>query len=104
MPVTGVTAASYGGAATVGRVTVDSYGRVTSAGNVSIAIDASAVTSGTLGVGRGGTGATTFTTNGILYGNATGAVQVSAAGTEGQVLQANATGVPNFGMLDGGAF
>jgi hypothetical protein len=46
----------------------------------------------------------TFTTNGILYGNATGSIKVTAAGTDGQVLLANPTGTPVFSMLDGGTF
>ncbi len=101
---TGVTALTYGGADTVGRFTVDTWGRITSAGNSAIAISAAAVTSGTLPVGRGGTGQTTFTTNGILYGQGASSLAVTAAGTEGQVLQASASGIPNFGMLDGGTF
>jgi hypothetical protein len=52
----------------------------------------------------GGTGITSVTTNGILYGNNTGALKVTAAGTEGQVLQASATGVPLFAHIDGGTF
>jgi hypothetical protein len=52
----------------------------------------------------GGTGVSSFTTNGILYGNNAGDLKVTSAGTEGQVLQASATGVPQFGMLDGGTF
>ena len=52
----------------------------------------------------GGTGMITFTTNGILYGNAAGDLKVTAAGTEGQVLQASSSGVPQFAMLDGGTF
>lgn len=59
---------------------------------------------GTINVAYGGTGMITFTTNGILYGNGSGAIKVTGAGTEGQVLQASATGVPQFGMLDGGTF
>ena len=101
---TGVTATSYGGAATVGTFVVNEWGRITSAGNTAIAIDASAITSGILSVPRGGTGVGTFTANGILYGNSTGSLKVTAAGTEGQVLQASAAGVPSFGMLDGGTF
>jgi hypothetical protein len=58
----------------------------------------------TITVPYGGTGRTSATTNGILFGNGTGAFGVTGAGTEGQVLQANASGVPNFGMLDGGSF
>lgn len=57
-----------------------------------------------IAVAYGGTGQTTFTTNGILFGNGSGALNVTAAGTEGQVLQASAAGTPNFGMLDGGTF
>lgn len=101
---TGVTAATYGSADKVGVFTVDQWGRITSASNASIAIDASAITSGILPVSRGGTGVNTFETHGILYGNSTGSISVTTAGTEGQVLQATASGIPQFGMLDGGAF
>jgi hypothetical protein len=52
----------------------------------------------------GGTGATSFTQNGILYGNTTGTLKVTGAGTEGQVLQADASGVPQFSHIDGGTF
>jgi hypothetical protein len=55
-------------------------------------------------VADGGTGVSTFTTNGIIFGNGTGALLVTAAGTEGQVLQAGSGGVPQFGTLDGGSF
>lgn len=57
--------------------------------------------SGQLAVSRGGTGASSFTTNGILYGNGSGALQVSAAGTAGQVLIANGSGIPTFTSLSG---
>ena len=65
----------------------------------------------------GGTGVSTFTTNGILYGNAAGAVQVTAEanmGTPGsgadvntsfQVLTVTAAGVPVWtDTIDGGTF
>jgi hypothetical protein len=52
----------------------------------------------------GGTGLTSFTQNGILFGNTAGDLKVTSAGTEGQVLQASSTGIPQFGMLDGGTF
>lgn len=58
----------------------------------------------TVQVSYGGTGNTTFTTHGVLFGAGTGPLQVTDAGTEGQVLQANFSGVPVFGHLDGGAF
>lgn len=57
-----------------------------------------------IGVADGGTGASTFTTNGVLYGNGASAIQVTSAGTDGQVLQANASGVPVFAHIDGGTF
>lgn len=49
-----------------------------------------------LGVADGGTGASTFTSKGVLYGNGASALQATAAGTDGQVLVANATGTPVF--------
>jgi hypothetical protein len=55
-------------------------------------------------VTHGGTGSSSFTTNGILFGNGTSPLNVTAAGTEGQVLQASSAGVPQFAMLDGGTF
>lgn len=68
------------------------------------AANADFLTTGTVVVGRGGTGLGTVTTNGILYGQGTSAMIATAAGTEGQVLQANASGVPFFGSLDCGTF
>jgi hypothetical protein len=50
----------------------------------------------TLGVAQGGTGAATFTSNGVLYGNGAGAIQATAAGTSAQFLVANGSGVPVF--------
>lgn len=58
----------------------------------------------TVNVAYGGTGMISFTTNGILYGNATGAIKVTSPGTDGQVLLANPSGEPIFSMLDGGTF
>lgn len=68
------------------------------------ASNGSYISSGIVRVPYGGTGVTSFTTNGILYGNNSGDLKVTGAGTEGQVLQASAAGVPSFGMLDGGTF
>ena len=68
------------------------------------------VTSGTwtipaqLTVGYGGTGASSFTSNGIMYGNGTGTVQATAAGTTGYFLYSNA-GTPDWtNVIDGGTF
>jgi hypothetical protein len=46
---------------------------------------------GTLPVANGGTGATTLTTNNVLLGNGTSALQVVAPGTLGNVLVSNGT-------------
>jgi len=52
----------------------------------------------------GGTGATTFTDAGVLLGNGTGAIQVTSAGTAGQVLTSNGAGVdPTFQNATSGA-
>ena len=59
-------------------------------------LDADNISAGTLAVARGGTGANAFGANGVLYGNGNGAIQVTAAGTDGQCLRANASGVPVF--------
>ncbi len=47
-----------------------------------------------LSVGQGGTGGTTFTLNGVIFGNGTSALQTTSAGSPGQVLIANASNVP----------
>ena len=66
-------------------------------GSTTNAIDlATAEVAGTLPVANGGTGASTFTSNGVLFGNTTGAVQATTAGTSGQILLANGSGVPTF--------
>jgi hypothetical protein len=55
----------------------------------------------TLAVGRGGTGAGTFTANGVLLGNTAAAFQVTAAGTANQVLRIpGGGGAPVFGQVD----
>lgn len=54
-------------------------------------------------VADGGTGVSTFTTNGVIFGNGSGALQVTAAGANGTILQ-SVGGVPQFGTLDGGSF
>jgi hypothetical protein len=54
---------------------------------------------GTLPVGNGGTGATTLTLNGVVYGNGTSAAGITAAGTTGQVLIATTSGAPSWGAV-----
>ena len=91
---------------------IKSYGLISNGTNLNltanstlaVAIVANTLTLSTaLGVASGGTGAGTFTTNGILYGNGTGALQVTAAGADGKVLT-SVSGTPTWADLDGGSF
>jgi len=54
-------------------------------------LNAANISSGTLGVANGGTGATTLTANNVLLGNGTSAPQAVAPGTSGNVLTSNGT-------------
>jgi len=98
------TAADHGTASSVPAFRVEANGRISSANSTAIAIAASAITSGTLGVARGGTGAGTFTTNGVLLGQGTSAFTTASSSTEGHLLTINASGVPTFSHLQGGTF
>lgn len=97
-------AGDYGSASIIPVLTLAANGRVSAVTNTSIAIGASAITSGTLGVARGGTGNTTFTNNGVLLGQGTSAITTVYSSTEGHILQINSSGVPVFGVLNGGSF
>lgn len=78
---------------------IDTLGNLTSA---SALATVGTITSGTWGatdvtVPNGGTGVSTLGDAGVLVGNGTGVVQVTAAGTSGQVLTSNGAGVdPTF--------
>ena len=87
---------------TITSISVDVYGRTTN-------ISGSAISG--LTVGQGGTGVSSFTTNGITYGNGTGPLQVTAAaGTSdqtwsNQILTVTNAGVPVWATtMDGGTF
>lgn len=54
---------------------------------------------GTLNVANGGTGATSLTNNGVVYGTGTTAVGTVAVGTTGQVLTANTGSPPTWTTL-----
>ena len=98
------TAADHGTASSVPAFRVEANGRISSANSTAIAIAATQITSGTLGVARGGTGAGTFTTNGVLLGQGTSAFTTASSSTEGHLLTINASGVPTFSHLQGGTF
>ena len=100
------TAATYANASHVPVITTDAYGRISAVTNTSIAIAASQITSGTLGVTRGGTGFASYTANGVIIGGVTttSALSSVASSTEGHVLQINSSGIPTFAHLNGGSF
>ena len=91
---------------TITSITLNNYGEVTAYTGSAIAIDTSQVTSGTLGVARGGTGAASFSTTGVIISGATSTSALSAltSATEGHVLQINSSGAPTFAHLNGGTF
>ena len=99
LATTGVTAGTYA------KVSVDAKGRVLGSAAL-VAADlpvhsAALITSGTLTVPNGGTGATAFTSNGVLLGNGAGAINASGTGSAAQILRIpSAGGAPAFGALD----
>jgi hypothetical protein len=100
------TAGTYGSVSSVPIITTDAYGRVSGVSNTAINIDTSAIATGTLGVVRGGTGFSSYTANGVIFGGTTSTspLQSVASSTEGHILQINASGIPTFSMLNGGSF
>jgi hypothetical protein len=71
----------------------------TAANNAIYSTSSSALAAGTLPIQAGGTAATTFTANGVLYGNGTSALGVTASGTTGQVLIGNTGAAPSWGTV-----
>jgi hypothetical protein len=71
------------------------------ANNALYSTSSSALVAGTLPIAAGGTAATTFTANGVLYGDGTNPLGVTAAGTTGQVLVGNTGGAPSWTTLSG---
>jgi hypothetical protein len=86
------TVTSVSGTGTVSGITltgtVTSTGSLTLGGTLSVNL-ASATVTGTLPVGNGGTGATTFSTGAVLVGNGTSAVSSVSPGTASNVLTSN---------------
>ena len=89
------TAHAYTAAGTSGQPLISAAAGAPAFGTLALGT-ANTNVSGALTVTNGGTGATTFTANGILYGNTTSAVGVTAAGTTGQVLTATTGSAPTW--------
>jgi hypothetical protein len=99
---TGVTPASYGTASSVPTIAVDARGQITTAVDTPIAIDASAVTSGSLAVARGGTGLSAAPANGQLaIGNGTGYALATLTAGSGIVIT-NGAGSISIATTGGG--
>ena len=87
------------------KVTVDAKGRVVTGGSLEAGdipgIPTSLIQTGMLGVANGGTGVSTFTANGILYGGGSGNLSSTAAGSAYQSLVVpSGGGAPIFGPLN----
>ena len=96
---TGVSAGTYQ------KVVVDLKGRVLAGSNLTVAdipaLPASILGSGAVAVANGGTGFTSFTTNGVIIGNSASNLLSTAAGAAFQSLRVPSTGgVPSFGSID----
>ena len=103
------TSASFGNATIInavwnGTTIASGYGGTgltgfAAANNALYSTSSSTLTAGTLPVAAGGTGATSATANGVIYGNGTSALGVTAAGTTGQVLTGNTGAAPTWSTI-----
>jgi hypothetical protein len=105
-PISGagtISLADVGTAGTYTKVTTNAQGQVISGNSLGESdipsLSAGKITSGSLSVALGGTGATSFTNNGILVGSGASPLSATAAGTPYQVLRAGAGGAPAFGAI-----
>jgi len=92
------TAHAYSAAGTSGQPLISAGSSAPAFGTLALGT-ANTNVSGTLTVTNGGTGAGTFTSNGVLYGSGTSALGVTAAGTTGQVLIATTSSAPSWGQV-----
>jgi len=75
---------------------------VSATGNIALSAAGQISLTGQVGVANGGTGLGTITSNGVLYGNGTGNVGVTAAGTTGQCLISTTSAAPSWGTCGSG--
>lgn len=95
VPATGGNLVSDTGSVTLTNKTISG------SSNTLSSIPVSAISTGTgLSVQSGGTGNSSLTLNGLLFGNGTSSAGVTAAGSQFQIYQAGASGVPTVGALN----
>ena len=90
-----------------GTVTIDDDVDITGGLDVTGALTAASLTLTTdLAVAQGGTGVSSFTDNGVLFGDGSNALDVTAASSaDGSLLQADSGGAPAFSnIIDGGTY
>ena len=104
---TGVTPGTYGGSNQVPGMTVNAYGQITAITNVPIEFDASDITTGTVAIARGGTGAGTAAGARVnllpsYTGNAGKALAVNAGATDVEWVPLAGTGTVTSVAVSGG--
>lgn len=111
---TGITSYSVGdliyasGAATLSKLADVVTGNALISGGVGVApswgkIGLTTHVTGTLAVQNGGTGASTLTDNGVLFGNGTSPIGATAEGATGQILVGNTGAPPSWAALTSSA-
>ena len=87
-----------------GNLTIDSAGGTVTVDD-NLSVTGTVTLTNDLAVTEGGTGVSSFTDNGVLYGDGSNALDVTAAGSQYDILQAGAGGVPVFSnIIDGGTY
>ena len=88
-----------------GNLTLDSAGGTVTVDD-NLSVTGTVTLTNDLAVAHGGTGVSSFTDNGVLYGDGSNALDVTAASSaNGSILQADSGGAPAFSnIIDGGTF
>jgi len=98
---TGIGVSNGSGTITISNTGVTSFSAGTTGFTPNTATTGAITLAGTLNVVNGGTGQTSFTVDGVLYGNSTSGINATAPGTTGQVLVGNTGGAPTWSTLSG---
>ena len=77
---------SSGTIASGGNLGLDSDNKIVKAAEVGSSVDLTSEVTGTLPVANGGTGATSLTTDGVLFGNGTSAISAVDLSTSGNII------------------